>query len=88
MIALFNGHHGEIYNVANPATYCSIYEMGKLVASNICNGEISVVINQAGDIKQYPATSFLNLDIDKITMLGWHPEHDLRWMFDRLLLTI
>lgn len=88
LIALFNGHHGEIYNVANPATYCSIYEMGKLVASDICNGEISVVINQAGDIKQYPATSFLNLDIDKITMLGWHPEHDLRWMFDRLLLTI
>lgn len=88
LIALLDGNNGDIYNVANPVTYCSIYEMGMLVASGICNGEISVVVNENGNTKQYPRTSFWNLNIDKITALGWKPKHDLRWMLDRLFITI
>lgn len=56
---LLNGEAGEAYNAANKATYCSIMEMAQLVAHELANDEIKVVIkaNENSKHKFPPRTS-------------------------------
>ena len=84
LTVLLRGKPGETYNAANPATYCSIFEMGEMVAREVAGGKIAVRVDESGDASLYPAPSFLNMDISKIQGLGWEPEHDLPWMYKRL----
>lgn len=84
LTVLLKGEPGETYNAANPDTYCSIFEMGEMVAEEIAGGRIRVRVDENGDASRYPAPSFLNMDIAKILKLGWKPEHDLIWMYKRL----
>lgn len=84
LTVLLRGKPGETYNAANPATYCSIFEMGEMVADKISKGEIHVRVDEKGDASKYPAPSYLNLDISKIEALGWSPSEDLVWMYKRL----
>ena len=83
LTVLLKGEPGETYNAANPATYCSIWEMGELVAREVAGGKIRVRTEENGDASRYPAPSFLNMDIAKIQKLGWEPRHDLVWMYKR-----
>lgn len=78
--------NGEIYNVANENTYCSIFEMAKLVASDIANGDIEVKI-QEDDINKlgFAPTLHINLDTSKIRKLGWKPEVGLKEMYERTI---
>lgn len=83
---LLLGKSGEIYNAANPATYCSIREMGELVASKIANGSISVHVNTSGvDPAKYPPSHKWNLSADKLMALGWRPTADLEEMYRQLI---
>ena len=84
LTVLLSGEPGETYNAANPSTYCSIFEMGEMVAQEVAGGKISVRVDEKGDASKYPAPSCLNMDISKIQKLGWKPEHDLVWMYKRL----
>lgn len=84
LTVLLSGTPGETYNAANPATYCSIFEMGEMVAREVAGGKIAVRVDENGDASRYPAPSFLNMDISKIQALGWEPEQDLVWMYRRL----
>ncbi len=86
-IVLLKGKKQEIYNVANPDTYCSIFDMAGLVANDIADGKISVKIKQEKDIHihGYADTLFMQLDISKIKALGWKPETGLSEMFKRML---
>ena len=84
LTVLLKGEPGETYNAANPSTYCSIFEMGEMVAREVAGGKISVRVDENGDASKYPAPSYLNMDISKISALGWKPEHDLVWMYKRL----
>ena len=84
LTVLLKGEPGETYNAANPATYCSIFEMGEMVAREVAGGRIHVRVDEHGDASRYPAPSFLNMDIAKIQSLGWKPARDLVWMYKRL----
>lgn len=84
LTVLLSGEPGETYNAANPSTYCSIYEMGEMVAGEIAGGKIRVRIDENGDPSKYPAPSYLNMDISKLEKLGWRSEKDLVWMYKRL----
>lgn len=86
LTVLLKGEAGMVYNAANPDTYCSIYEMGEMVAKELGNEKITVKIAMNGDISKYPAPSFLNLDISAIRVLGWEPSGDLRRMYERMIL--
>lgn len=88
LTVLLKGEAGQVYNVANPETYCSIYEMGRLVADQIAQGTIDVLVAENDDCGSYPPPSFLNLDISAVRALGWHPDHDLLWMYQRLMKTM
>ena len=86
LTVLLCGENGEAYNATNEDTYCSIYEMAKLVADDICNGQISVTIKE-DDINKYGYAPVLkmNLSSEKLRKLGWMPKVELREMFVRTI---
>lgn len=85
LCVLLKGTGGEIYNAANPDTYCSIYEMGLMVAEQLAGGKISVEIAESEESRKYPASGYLNLNIDKIKAIGWTPEGTLKDMYIRMM---
>lgn len=80
---LLNGENKEAYTVANSDTYCSIYEMAKLVADEY---GIDVVIDEQ-DISQcgYANTLYMNLDTTKINKIGFIPTCDLKTMYKKMI---
>jgi len=86
LTVLLKGEKSEAYNAANEETYCSIYEMAKLVAEKCAGGSIDVKIEEA-DINQfgYAKTLHMNLDTRKLRNLGWSPKVGLKSMFDYLI---
>lgn len=81
---LERGVAGEIYNAANPATYCSLAEMAKLV--NAWFGGVGVELGRDDDPANacYPPPHHLRLDVRKLTDLGWEPRFGLKDMYARL----
>lgn len=71
LTVLLKGNDGEIYNAANPETYCSIKEMAENIVKNIGNSTIKVVYNFSNDINGYLNTTHLFLNVDKILELSW-----------------
>jgi nucleoside-diphosphate-sugar epimerase len=70
---LVKGENGKAYNVANEDTYCSIYEMAKLVAEQCAKPPLMVVTNTPANIEQfgYAPTLKMNLATDELKKLGW-----------------
>lgn len=88
LCVMLNGENGQVYNASNPETYCSIYEMGKMIADSISDKKINVIVSGNRNINMYPSHSCLNLGIDKIEKLGWHPEGTLIDMYKRMMETM
>lgn len=84
LTALSYGNAGEVYNVANPDTYCSIREMAQLVAEM---GEIAVEYRIDGIQRGYADTLYMNLNVDRMVALGWQPGTGLKEMFERMILS-
>ncbi|MBQ7201174.1 MAG: NAD(P)-dependent oxidoreductase [Eubacterium sp.] len=78
---------GEVYNVANEDTYCSIAEMAELVAECFGENKIRVVFDIDSDAEKmgYAPTLCMNLDTSKIRALGWHPEVSMEEMYRRMI---
>lgn len=83
LTVLLKGENGNAYNAANEDTYCSIYEMAKLVAEKCSNKKISVIIEENNDIAKfgYAPTLKMNLSTEKIRGLGWNAKVGLSDMF-------
>lgn len=88
LCVLLNGEAGKSYNAANPDTYCSIAEMGEMVAEKIGGGKICVEFAENGDTSKYPDTSYLNLSVDELEKLGWHYDGDLMYLYERMIQTM
>ena len=83
LTVLLKGNDGEIYTAANEETYCSIFEMAKLVADM---SGIDVVIEEQDITKfGYANTLYMDLDTAKIRNLGWKAEVGLEQAFLRLI---
>ncbi len=87
LTVLLKGEAGQAYNAANESTYCSIYEMARMVADECAGGRIGVRVEAAGDPSAfgYAPTLRMNLDCSKLRALGWKPETGLKEMFDRMI---
>lgn len=81
-VIMLKGKHSEAYNVANPASYCSIAEMAGLVA-NLFGTTVEIRLDSELSRKFNP-TQKINLDISKLEKLGWAPQISLRESFSRM----
>jgi len=86
-MTLLSDKKGEIYNVTNENTYCSIYEMANLVAKKCAKGTINVKIKQETDVEQYgyAPTLKMNLNAGKLRSLGWETRFSLEDMYNRMI---
>ena len=87
LTVLMKGTDGEAYNAANEDTYCSILDMANLVAHECAGGEISVIVENDGNISKYgyAPTLKMNLNTSKLQALGWHPTVPLKEMFEKMI---
>jgi len=81
--AILKGQAGQIYNVANEETYCSIAEMAELV-SKLSDIQTEFALENVSDLG-YAKTLFMNLNVRKMKMLGWNPSLGLSEMYQRLI---
>ena len=83
LTVLLNGKDGEIYTAANEETFCSIYEMAKLVADM---GGVDILIEEQDISKMgYANTLHMDLDTSKLRNLGWKPQVGLEEAYRRLI---
>lgn len=75
---------GEVYNVSDENTYCSVYELCENVINYFSNEKIKVKI-QERDTNKYPDTNYLKLDSSKLRNLGWKPSKNIVEMFKCLI---
>lgn len=86
LTVLLKGNAGVSYNVGNPETYCSIYEMAVMVAEKVAKKKINIRrLNRKEENYKYLSPHFYYLAIDKISNLGWHPTKNLEEMFNRMI---
>lgn len=85
LIAMLKGQKGEIYNVANKNTYCSIKQMAEIVIDSIGEKK-SVVRIEEQDVSKYgyADTLYSLLSTEKIESIGWIAKYDLPEMFKRM----
>ena len=82
LTVLLNGKNGEIYNVVNNSTFCSIKEMADIVAKDVANGTIKVIIDEDKNaLKKFMKPHSYNLDEKKIGALGFNAKKMLKDMF-------
>lgn len=80
---LTDGAAGEIYNVANESTYCSVKEMGQLVIDTLGTPEQKVITNAGGDTSLFRPQGYLMLSTEKLRSLGWEAKVPLAEMYRR-----
>lgn len=86
LIVLIKGDAGQAYNAANEDTYCSIYDMAKMVAEKLAKGNISVHVEIENENKfGYAPTLKMNLDTSKLKSLGWKPKVGLEEAYKRMI---
>ena len=86
-ILLDRGVPGQVYNAANEACHTTILNMAKLVAEQVAQGDIKVLIQPPENIDTmgYAPKTRLRLISKKLRDLGWYPEVDLKNAYQRLI---
>lgn len=86
-ITLLKGKYGEAYNISNPSATATIREMAEILAKDVCDGNVNVVVKKPTDIHKYgyaPERGY-RLNVDKLKALGWKPKYGLSDMYRRML---
>ncbi len=84
---LIKGKDIEAYNIANPSASVTIREMAEIIAKDVYDGNIKVVLKAATDTHKYGYASETGyrLNIDKLKALGWIYKYGLSDMYRRML---
>lgn len=86
MLILLQGKKHEAYNIVNPDTYITIYDMAKLLCqTQLESGSNVIFCPKNEELFGYNPPVKINLDVKKLQGLGWKPEVSLCEMFDRLI---
>jgi len=88
LVILLKGTNGEAYNIANPHASHTIREMADMIAANLYDGRIKVVVRPPEDINKcgYAPDSGYILNTDKLKALGWDAQYGLNEMYGRMIL--
>lgn len=84
LTVLLNGETGNVYTAANPKTFVTIKETAEIVADKISGGKIKVVFDISNPAEYAPNLN-LNLNIDKLSSLGWKPSVGLEEAYRRMI---
>ena len=81
------GEKNGVYNVANPNTNTSVFDMAKAVAKQFGEGCSNVVVKVPENVKSmgFSKPSITRLNVEKLYGLGWKPKYDLLEMYERLI---
>lgn len=85
LTVLLKGENGQVYNAANPETYCSIKDMAELVIKEFGKCKCRLVIDKSKNVGQYPPDNMLCLDVEPLKQLGWTANYDLKTMYQRMI---
>lgn len=87
LMLLTAGNAGEAYNISNERSHMTIRQMAQLVAKEIADNKIKVVIDipeDSGSLGYAPGVKMW-LDASKMKTLGWEPEVDLVESYRRMI---
>lgn len=86
LVVLLRGENGQAYNAANEDTYCSIFEMAKMVVEKCAENKINVLVKMEDEKKfGYAPILKMNLDTSKLRALGWEAKRGLESMFSLMI---
>lgn len=77
LTVMLKGTSGEMYNISNEMTFCTIRAMAEMLVGT---DRVRIELDSAN----YPPSTRMQVKADKLRALGWHPEIGLREMYDRL----
>lgn len=83
---LLKGKDGEAYNVANEETYISARDMAEYLKEKF-NSAISVRVDLNNNMGYAPPTK-LQLNSNKLRIMGWKPHYQLYNIFENLIKSI
>lgn len=75
---LLKGLRGEVYNISNEESFCTIREMAEVLVGA---GRVRIEL----DPGNYPPDTRMCIKSDKLRGLGWRPEVGLPEMYERLM---
>ena len=80
------GKLGEIYNIVNEQNAMTIKEMAEMVAREIADNKIEVIIKELEiENKKYAADTGLRLSAQKMKDLGWEAKTSLKEMYIKMI---
>lgn len=87
LLLLIRGNAGEAYTVANPESSITIRGMAEMVAKELAEGQINVVLDIPEDalVYGYAPDVKMKLNSDKLQALGWKPEIGLAETYRRMI---
>lgn len=87
LLLLIRGNNGEAYTVANPASSITIRGMAEMVARELADDKIKVILDIPEDalVYGYAPDVKMHLNSDKLQELGWKPEVGLIDMYKRMI---
>ena len=87
LLLLVKGQKGEAYNIANEESHITIRNMAEMVAGEIADHRIQVVIDIPNDSAAlgYAPPVRMWLDASKMRALGWEPKVGLKEAYQRMI---
>ena len=85
LLLLTNGNSGEPYNISNEASHTTIRGMAEMVAHEIANDRIDVVIDIPNDNPGYAQDVKMWMNSSKIRDLGWDASVGLEEAYRRMI---
>ena len=85
LTVLLKGAKGNVYTAANPETLMSIRETAEVIVERITCNAISLIFDIKEVSPEYAPDLNLNLNVDKLALLGWKPDIGLEEAYKRLI---
>lgn len=87
LLLLLRGENGQAYTVANEESSITIRGMAEMVARELANGEIQVVLDIPEDAYTYGYAPDVKMHLSsaKLRQLGWKPEISLPETYRRMI---